>query len=278
MRKNQNQTSPSGGASLRLQSDIPLGGLGRFPLRALFRGLLCMLALSALPLHAQDSSETGLWMSAEAQKKLSKQWSVSGEAEYRLRENLGSTDRWTVALSAAYKPVGWLKFDAGYKFMRVLNDDESSFRDDGTLKKFTPSWWCTKHRFFASATGTLSAGRLDLSLRERWQYTYRPETTVDRYDNIEEEWEDKTKDGKASHVLRSRLQAEYNIPSCKVDPFASVELYNQSGGLQKVRYTIGADWKISKKHQLSLFYRFVDEKNSDDPDRHVIGLGYKVKL
>ncbi len=245
---------------------------------ALVRGFaLCLMAASTLPSAAQSDTETGLWMSAEAQKKINSQWSVSGEAEYRLREDFGSTDRWTVSVGTAYKPLSWLKFDAGYKFMRVLNDDESTYRDDGTLKKFTPSWWCTKHRVYASVTGTLALGRLDLSLRERWQYTYRPQTTVDRYDNLEEEWEEKTKDGKAKHVLRSRLQAEYNIPHCKVDPFASVEFYNRSGGLEKVRYTLGADWKLSKKQQFSFFYRYVDGRDGD-PNLHVIGLGYKYKF
>ena len=201
--------------------------------------LLAAMVL-AVPACAQGDTETGLWTSAEVQKKLSKQWNVSAEAEYRLRDDFGSTDRWTLSASAAYKPAKWLKLDAGYKFLRVLNDD-------------------------------------DLSLRERWQYTYRPETTVGRYDVDDDEWEDKVKSGKAQHVLRSRLQAGYDIPKCKVDPYASMELYHAKGGLQKIRYTAGADWKVTKQHVVSAFYRYLDSR-SDDPDMHVVGLGYKYKF
>ena len=241
--------------------------------------LLTLLVLFlSLPTMAQSDTESGLWTSAEVQKKLNKQWSLSAEAEYRLRENFGSTDRWTLSASASYKPLKWLKLDAGYKFLRVLNDDETSWKDNGVdPNKWTPAWWCTKHRLFASATGSLKAGRMDLSLRERWQYTYRPETTIDRYDIDDDEWESKTKDGKAQHVLRSRLQAEYDIPKCKIDPYASAECYHAKGGLQKIRYTAGADWKLSKQHVLEAFYRYIDS-HDDDPNLHVIGIGYKYKF
>ena len=247
----------------------------KMPKPALFTLLAIFLSLPAM---AQSDTESGLWASAEVQKKLNKQWSLSAEAEYRLRENFGSTDRWTLSASAAYKPVKWLKLDAGYKFLRVLNDDETTWKDNGVdPNKWTPAWCCTKHRLFASATVSLKPGRIEFSLRERWQYTYRPETTVDRYDIDDDEWETKTKDGKAQHVLRSRLQAEYDIPKCKVDPYASVECYHAKGGLQKIRYTAGADWKLTKQHVLGAFYRYVDS-HDDDPNLHVVGLGYKYKF
>jgi len=65
--------------------------------------LLTMLACAIiLPAVAQSDTETGLWTSAEVQKKLSKQWNIAAEAEYRLREDFGATDRWTIAASATY--------------------------------------------------------------------------------------------------------------------------------------------------------------------------------
>lgn len=246
-------------------------------MRKLFATLL--MAVTLLPASAQDDSELGMWLSAAGQKKINKQWNVTAEAEYRLRENLGSTDRWTVSLGTAYKPVKWLKLDAGYKFMRVLNDDKSTMKTDGvSLYRWAPAYWNTRHRLWASATATLPLGRLDLSLRERWQYTYRPSTTYERYDFDDDEWEDKTRKGAAKHVVRSRLMAEYDIRHCKVDPFASVELYNAAGGLEKIRYTFGAEWKISKKQGLEFFYRYVDSHDDDETNLHVIGLGYKYKF
>jgi len=64
-------------------------------------------------------------------------------------------------------------------------------------------------------------------------------------------------------------------------PFASVELYN-SLAIEKVRYTVGTDLNISKRHTFSVFYRFQDMRNisPDDyePDMHYIGAGYKFDL
>ena len=41
-------------------------------------------------------------------------------------------------------------------------------------------YWGVRHRFNVSLTGSWKINRLELSLRERWQYTYRPEYTVDQ--------------------------------------------------------------------------------------------------
>jgi hypothetical protein len=85
------------------------------------------------------------------------------------------------------------------------------------------------------------------------------------------------KEGKASHVLRSRLEVGYNIPRSDINSYVNVELYNAAGGLDKIRYTAGADWKITKQHTLGAFLRYVDDKG-DDPDYRVIGLSYKYKF
>ena len=101
-----------------------------------------------------------------------------------------------------------------------------------------------------------------------------------RYDFDNAKWEDTTVKGNAGSVLRSRIQAEYDIPLCTWTPNASVELYN-AWSVQKVRYTIGADWKINKKNSFSIYYRFQDNRGSSDDgdlDMHIIGLGYNFKF
>ena len=47
--------------------------------------------------------------------------------------------------------------------------------------------------------------------------------------------------------------------------------------VDKIRYTLGTDYKLSKTSKLSVYYRYQDEASSDDDDEsggHVIGLGY----
>ena len=188
--------------------------------------MLFTLAMT-LPMAAQEDTDMGLWMTAGAQKKINKQWSVTGEAEYRLRDDFSASDRWTIGLSTTYKPYKWLKLHAGYKFMRDNNEEEYSYHKDGSVNKYTPSYWNTKHRLYAGATGTLKMNNWNLSLRERWQYTLKRPTTVQRYDEDDEAWEDKEKKGGGKNVLRSRLQLSYDFKSVGIEPFVSAELYNQ---------------------------------------------------
>ena len=242
--------------------------------------ILLIICAIALPLtaSAQDKSDDfGIWTSVGAEKKIDKKLTVGVEAEYRTRNSSKTSDRWTAALSADYKLLPWLKLGAGYKFIYNNFSEKITYHNDGSYNNWRPSYWGTRHRFYADVTGTLKLDRFDISLRERWQYTYRPEQTTTRYDFDNSWWEDTDVKSKNSHVLRSRLQVKYNIPKSKITPFANVELYN-NWSLEKVRYTIGAEWKIAKQHEISAFYRYQNEKDSDEANKHILGIGYTFKF
>ena len=126
-------------------------------------------------------------------------------------------------------------------------------------------------------------GDFRFSLRERWQYTYRPEQTVDqRWDCLNSVYDGKKKvyGGMGKNVLRSRLQVEYDKKGLAVTPYANVELFN-AWNIEKVRYHVGLDWKVAKKHSLGIFYRYQHVYGDDDdlePNIHMLGLGYKFKF
>lgn len=104
--------------------------------------------------------------------------------------------------------------------------------------------------------------------------------TTERYDFDNEWWEDDNVKSKRHHVLRSRLKVEYDIPKCKIEPYASAEFYN-SWSLEKSRYIVGAEWKITEMHRVGLYYLYQDvnnDKDDDEPDEHILGLSYKIKL
>lgn len=237
-----------------------------------------LLAFSGA-VHAQDNNDFGIWTSVAAEKKINKKWSAEAEVELRSRNDSRTLDRWSFGLAADYKLWRWLTASAGYVLLYDNNVEKISCHEDGSYNNWRPSWWGVRHRFNVSLTGKHSLGDLQISLRERWQYTYRPEQETERYDFDDMEWEDKAVSGKGRSMLRSRLQVEYDIPKCKVDPFASVELFN-GWALQKVRYTVGADWKIRKKHVVGLSYKYqtVNEDDDNEPDCHVLGISYKYKF
>ena len=239
-----------------------------------------LLAAMNLPISAQ--SEAGLLMSAEAEKKVNKKLSLSLEAEMRTRNNLKTMDRWKFGIGASYKLTPWLKANAGYDLLYTNFRDDTDYKSSGANNHWRPSYWGIKHRFHIALTGSYKFGNnLKLSLRERWQYTYRPEKTVQRWDFDDEQWEDKVRAGKGRNQLRSRFEVTYDQKSALFVPFASMELYN-SWSIEKIRYTVGTDIRLSKQHSLSAFYRFQNMKNVDpddyDPDMHYIGIGYKFKF
>ena len=143
-----------------------------------------IFSLSHLSASAQ-SDDFGLDFSLEAQKKLSKQWSLSLEGEYRSRNNAKTNDRWSIGLGVDYKVAKWLKASAGYTLLYDNNERISYFErtDDAVLEgdaevgdpKKCAQYWGTRHRFNVSLTASQKWGDFKFSLRERWQYTYRPE-------------------------------------------------------------------------------------------------------
>ena len=238
-----------------------------------------VLGLTALPVHAQGD-DFGMWYELGVEKKLSRKWTVGGEAEFRTRNNSKTADRWSAGLSAEYKLLRGLKVSAGYNLLYDNRREELDLKSDGlTPNKWTPGYWHARHRFNVTLTGNVDIQRLRLSLRERWQYTYRPEATGKRYDIDEESWTSVR--GKGKNVLRSRLQASYDIPNWKFDPYASAEMFTAKGGVQKMRYCVGVDYKLKKKHVLGLSYKY-QSVNDDDDDMatnlHVVGLSYKYKF
>ena len=238
-----------------------------------------VILTAALPATAQ--SEGGLLLSAEAEKKIDKKLSVSLEADMRTRNNFKTMDRWSLDLGASYKLTKWLKADAGYVLLNQNNHEKINYKTSGAYDNWRPSYWGLKHRVYASLTGSYKIGDIKLSLRERWQYTYRPSKTVQRWDFDDETWEDKVRSGKGKNQLRSRFEIAYDKKRALFTPYASVELYN-SWGIEKVRYTVGTDIRLNKQHSLTAFYRFQDIRNADaddyDPDMHYLGIGYKFKF
>lgn len=245
-----------------------------------------------------EISDFGLWTSVGVEKKITKKWGVELEGELRTQDAMKEVSRYSLGISTDYKLTSWLKVDAGYIFLRDYNlsefkadpiaeEDEGWVAYQGDL--YAP-YWTTRHRANVSLTGSVKLGRFKLSLRERWQYTYRPETEkgheyhvgycegVPVEPVIEDKGMKKVK-GKGSNVLRSRLQVAYDIKSVPFEPYASCEMYHDGGGLKKTRYTIGGDYKIAKKHTVGLYYRYQDFSGSDEGEStHILGVGYKFKF
>lgn len=239
------------------------------------RKILLTLCAAALGISVQAQSLLG---GAEISKKLPAKLSVSAGVEYRTQDWLKHSDQWSVDAGLGYKPLKWLRIGAGYKFLQAqtLSGEDH--------------WWVNKHRAYIGIAGSWKpCTGLTLSLRERYQYTYRPETTFGLCDGIT----NKTVSAKSKHILRSRLQAEYKpYKKCRFTPYASFELYSlmkdvnhtkhRNGAAHfcdKWRLTAGTDFKINKRNDIGVFYRYTDTTDPDEAEmHHTIGITYNFTL
>lgn len=261
-------------------------------------------------------SDFGVWTSIEGSTKINKQLELSLEGEYRTQDNSSLTERIATGISLSYKnkKVPFLKADVGYSVMSMHGLGETTIKyrtdDDGNYElddegNFIPKhmnvdapYWYTRHRATASLTGSVKWGRFKFSLRERYQFTHRMRSYCDR-----ERWYYKTykdefyldddpdsddysymtdeKKSKSDHKLRSRLAVSYDIKKCPFEPFAEVEVYNEldnAFAYDKIRYTVGAEYKINKEHKLTLYYRYQDYAAVDEVSGHVLGVGYAFEF
>ena len=241
---------------------------------------LTVCQLSFVPAEAQDF---GIWTEANVEKKITNRLTVEGGLELRTRDDgFGELDRWSAGVGVSYKITDWLKTGLSYS---LLDDHNHKVNTSG--KKYA-DYWGLRHRVNLSLTFSQQFGDLSISLRERWQYTYRPEKTVDRYWNYTDEEDDRyegaladehTYNGKAKSKWRNRLQLKYKLTK-QWRPYVSGESTVGGSGLDKMRYAVGTEWRLTKQHVFDLHYMYQHSYKDDDSEgnRHVLGIGYTYKF
>jgi hypothetical protein len=273
---------------------------------------IAMLLMAVSTLSAQEGF--GIWTSGEVTKKLAKGLNLSVEGEFRSAGNLSQVDRWDIGPSLSYRICPYLKVEGGYTYLYNYNATRTKFdTDQPTLndgyysiekKKYSP-YWVSRHRANFDLSTGYTFGRISLTLRERYQYTYEKQATTKRvksklyyataYDehqqgypfmeeveeSAEKEIGEKTYDAEGKNVLRSKLTAEYNIQHCSFDPFASLELWHSLDNgcsIKKSRVTLGVTYKINKKNAVDVGYLIQHEANSTQKNLYALSLSYSFKF
>lgn len=245
----------------------------------------------AVALGASASAQT-LIGSADFKASLPLGFSVSAGADYRTAQWFDATEQWGIYAGLNYKINRWVKLGAGYKFIDVK-------QPEGVTKGgyYYGSYWEGRHRAWFGAQAEMKVWKLSLSLRERYQYTYRDGFLVPRFTDAArtEPWGNREVDAKNKHILRSRIQAEFKpYKKCRFTPYVSYELFSllsenypdtpgKNGDPSKLsdkwRITVGTSYKLNKHNSLELFYRYSRNADADDNESaNIIGIGYTFKL
>ena len=229
--------------------------------------------LQLIPTKAYAGDDFGMWGEVQAEKKLSDRWSIGAGVEFRSRDNLKAGDRWSFGVEGNYQIASWLKASVGY----TLLDDHHYNKYD--TESVYSDYWGIRHRFNVSLTGSVDWGMFTFSLRERWQYSYRPEKTAQLHDiGTDAETGEMSYSGKGKNVWRNRMQVKMKL-SNTFRPFVNAET-TFAKELEKIRYNFGTELHLDKHHSFDIkyIYQHVCGKGDNEPDRHVIGIGYTYKF
>lgn len=282
-----------------------------------------MLFLPVAEAVAQESkNDNGVWASLDMSKTLNKKWSIGAELDVRSTNSSKDVSRFGMTMEGGYKPLKWLKLGAGISFMRdhKLAKETEDYKQDGTTfngYNLKTEYWRSKQRYFFDVAGKLKLGRFTLSLRERYQYTHIMPCSYNRikirgvistegvspelleelvadgdlierggyyFDSDDVTTEFRRRGPRDTHLLRSRISVEYNIPKIPLTPEVSYEIQNDfcdRFSFVKHRVTAGLDWNVTKIFGLSAGYVFQHEFVEDDTDEgnlHAFQVGAKIKF
>ena len=241
--------------------------------------IIMLMILLPIGVKAQ-SDEFGTWTGVSLDKKLSKQFSLGTELELRTGNNLKNIDRWSAGISVDYRLAKWLKASAGYTYLYDYHPEAYTYQDDGDLNKRTMTYFGSRHRLSVSLTASKDFGKLNVSLRERWQYTYRPEQENMRmdYQHADLGYSYSVR-GKATNIWRNKLQLKYKTTGM-LQPYLYGETYVSGTGFDKLRLSLGTDLKLSKRSSLNVGYVYqkVYDNVDEEGNKHVLSIGYKYKF
>lgn len=255
---------------------------------------LFALLLTAATLSAQDTNNPTVVNTNDFRGRVegSFEWEVAKNlnleagVQLRLNNDLGSVDRIQSSLGLGYDVCK--NFSVGADYILINGYD---YRDK--------VWDKPRHRVNLNLEGSVKAGRVELSLRERVQSTFRTDS-VNRYEKADPEL-----------VLRSRIMAEYNIRHSAWKPYLLFELNNTLNApavvknykddplaidnyITRYRVGVGAKYRITRSHRLEFYYYLdynrgynIDYKGNkgdlkgyvqENEFRHTFGISYKFKL
>lgn len=272
--------------------------------------LTALLLCLALPVLAQTSNDFGMDIAVDAEKKICKGLDFELDVNARTQNMTRNIERLSVGGALSYKALNTKHFDlkigAGWEFLWQYGLSETKDHIDSyeilTLEGMetveykdgyntTRACWRPRHRTSLSLAGTWKPNkRWSVSLKETGQYNHFTNVTkfTDRYRYEDEDdpstvylkdTREKETGSKDRFVLRSKLSVQYDIRHCPLAPYAS---FDYGCGLNyaanKIKATAGTDIKLNKTNKFTIFYRFQWEDDDDEPNGHLLGVGYSVKF
>jgi len=224
-------------------------------------------------INAQDN-DYGFWTSLNFKKNISKKLDASLGGEFRTRDKFNNVNSYNAKANLSYDILPFLKASVDYKYINKKELSEITKKNN-----YIPSYWSPRHSFRFSLKGEYEWNNFELSLRERYQYTYQSSLSVEKYDlETGERKDNEYIDADSDNILRSRFQLNWNIKKKNYKPFISYELFNNLSdlNLKKTRFKLGMEYKINKHNSFDFYY--CHQNDRDDLNEHILGVSYDIKF
>lgn len=211
--------------------------------------LLCILIASGVcsPLAAMDGA--GMAFKASLSGKIYQRFSFLFEEDIRPASSFRQAEWFLTTGEVNYTFSPHLKAGVAYMLLCQYKASEE-----------------LRNRYYLYASASYPLGNFSLSLRERFQSTF------------------KTGAPHPTNYLRSMLTLSWKIRKTGFCPFAYAEVFNNTGNGKKmhadrIRLSAGSDYKFDKQNALQLYYRY-HIFNVYDPVnyKHAIGLTYSHRF
>ncbi len=210
---------------------------------------LCAVAIQGQENYTKVTADFESWSSAVLNVKLSKSFTAGLEQGLRLSQNSSQLDQALTEVNFAYK--FFKKVELGAAFRYIYDRSNTATFDNDFRYNLDASY---KEKF----------DRLAIKFRLRYQNKNELGLSLSEGD------ENKP-------YVRLKLSSTYNIKDWKLDPKLSSELFRSSESAQfdKVRFTVGTEYKIKKYGEIGAFYRMERELNIGLPKTtYIAGLKY----
>lgn len=258
----------------------------------------CKLTAQTAPTGPTSvSDDFGVDLTVGLEKKIATGLSAEIEGNFRSQDNTNRAERWLVGAGLSYRLYRSadkrfnLKANAGFEYMwkHKLGGITEHFSEGGDLNGYnqTECFWRDRHRTSLGATMSFKPSkRWTFQLKETMQYNHLSADSTVRYkwrynddDELYVRQDNKIYTPKDRFVLRSKLTVEYNIKGLPLNPYASVDYgAGVNYTANKWKLTAGMDFNIDKQQKITMFYRFQHENDGEEPNGHLVGLGYKIDL
>jgi hypothetical protein len=205
--------------------------------------LLAFLAFYSSSQTVVQVRDFETWSSLGARLKVGDRFKIGLHQSLRLYDNSSKIDQYFTHLSTSFDATKFLEFGVGMRFIRDRD------KDDGI--------YSNRLRFQGDVTFKHDVKQFSFAYRARLQSRNELGFTKEEGDFLR-------------NKFRFKINVKYNIKNWKFDPEFSSEIFRESGryvvsSFEKIRFTLGTDYKIKKFGTLAAYYRIERELTGSYP-------------